>query len=660
MAQAAAADLYQNVELIVSCTGLADRDLTSKSDPFVVFYSDQAPPGAPNRVWREEGRTEVVQNELHPKFKKTFLFPYRFEIHQHIRFVVYDEDKASSKALSDQDLLGETQTEMAQIMGATGMRATLQLRAATGGGGKLGTITIQGVPIASTSTDTVVIRPMGFKLDKKDFFGKSDPLLIISKQGPNGQWMAIHQTETIYNTLNPSWKPFEIPLVRLCNGDLSLQLQIECYDEDNHKANDFIGSAVLTAQAMISGQRIELIHPKKKGKASYKNSGELSMAGEVIRHRSFAEYLHEGLEVGLIVGIDFTASNGDPRQPGTLHHISPQQPNQYMAAIMSVGSILAFYDSDKLFPVYGFGAKLPDNSVSHMFPCSLNNDYVSVQGVQGIIDVYAQALLRVQLYGPTNFAPLIRKATEEARSEKSKYTVLLILTDGEITDMDATKDALVDAGPAPLSVVIVGVGTSADWRKMDVLDGDTVPLTNSRGQKVCRDLVQFVPLNKFAANTRALAAEVLKEIPGQVAMWAKMSKFTPTPRPVPSAPPIISGPPAGIVLPSGPPADPRAPPPPGMMPMPQQGTMPYAPGGAPPPGYGYPPPPPGYGYPQAPPGQYPPQPALGPPVYPQVTPGGVAPPPPQQLVAPQPLKQVTTQPPQLPPGAPVPSAPPAP
>ena len=38
------------------------------------------------------------------------------------------------------------------------------------------------------------------------------------------------------------------------------------------------------------------------------------------------------------------------------------------------------------------------------------------------------------------------------------YFVLLILTDGEITDFDATVESIVDASGLPMSIIIVGVG----------------------------------------------------------------------------------------------------------------------------------------------------------------------------------------------------------
>ena len=49
--------------------------------------------------------------------------------------------------------------------------------------------------------------------------------------------------------------------------------------------------------------------------------------------------------------------------------------------------------------------------------------------------------------------------------------MLLIVTDGEITDMDQTVHAIVHAASLPMSIIIVGVG-SADFTNMELLDAD--------------------------------------------------------------------------------------------------------------------------------------------------------------------------------------------
>lgn len=44
------------------------------------------------------------------------------------------------------------------------------------------------------------------------------------------------------------------------------------------------------------------------------------------------------------VAIDFTASNGDPRNSCSLHYIHPFQPNEYLKALVAVGDICQDYD----------------------------------------------------------------------------------------------------------------------------------------------------------------------------------------------------------------------------------------------------------------------------------------------------------------------------
>lgn len=75
--------------------------------------------------------------------------------------------------------------------------------------------------------------------------------------------------------------------------------------------------------------------------------------------------------------------------------------------------------------------------------------------------------------------------------------MLLILTDGVVTDMNQTRDAIVYASGLPMSIIIVGVG-AADFTDMNTLDGDDGVLKATNGQPVLRDIVQFVPFRKYS------------------------------------------------------------------------------------------------------------------------------------------------------------------
>ena len=56
-------------------------------------------------------------------------------------------------------------------------------------------------------------------LDKKDFFGKSDPYMEISRSTESNQYVLVHRTEVVKNNLNPRWNSFTLPVGSLCGGD---------------------------------------------------------------------------------------------------------------------------------------------------------------------------------------------------------------------------------------------------------------------------------------------------------------------------------------------------------------------------------------------------------------------------------------------------------
>jgi hypothetical protein len=127
------------------------------------------------------------------------------------------------------------------------------------------------------------------------------------------------------------------------------------------------------------------------------------------------------------------------------------------------------------FPVYGGG--------------------VEVQGVEGILQAYKDAVNTVYFSGPTLFQPLIDASSAivsgyNCTQEKQKYAILLIITDGSINDMNATKAAIIKASALPMSVIIIGVG-SDDFSSMRELDGDGA-LLSIAGKTAERDIVQFV------------------------------------------------------------------------------------------------------------------------------------------------------------------------
>ena len=238
-----------------------------------------------------------------------------------------------------------------------------------------------------------------------------------------------------------------------------------------------------------------------------------------IKHKiTFLDYINNGVKIALDIGIDFTGSNGDPDEEDSLHCRLPEmeRKNPYERAISSCARIMANYDYDQLFPVYGFGAIIKGQTdVSNCFNINFKED-PNIQTVENIMKEYYSCLDKIFFAGPTNFAPIFNKIINDIRKESIiDYHVIMILTDGIIDDLEDTIDALVEGSFLPLSVIIVGIG-DADFSKMVQLDGDDIPLVSRKGVKRQRDLVQFVPFNKFEGNEKKLTEEVLDEIPRQV------------------------------------------------------------------------------------------------------------------------------------------------
>ncbi|XP_056597825.1 copine-4 [Triplophysa dalaica] len=506
------------VELRVACKGVSDRDALSKPDPCVVLKMQS------HGQWFEVDRTEVIRSSIVPVFSKVFTVDYYFEEVQRLRFELHDIS-SSHNGLKEADFLGAMECTLGQIVSQRKLLKALLKQGNTTGKSSI-TVTAEEL---SGNDDYVELAFSAKKLDDKDFFSKSDPFLEIFRVNDDGTASLVHRTETIMNDLNPVWKSFKVSLNTLCSGDHERELRCTVWDWDSNGKHDFIGEFQTTFKEMKSamdGKQMqwECINPKYQvKKKNYRNSGMVILTlCKIIKMHSFLDYIMGGCQIQFTVAIDFTASNGDPRNSCSLHYIHPYQPNEYLKALIAVGEICQDYDSDKMFPAFGFGAQIPpDFKVSHDFAVNFDEDNPECAGIQAVVDAYQNCLPKIQLYGPTNIAPIIQKvansASEEMHTKEAmEYFILLILTDGVITDMADTREAIVHASHLPMSVIIVGVG-NADFSDMQMLDGDDGILRSPKGEPVLRDIVQFVPFHNFKhASPAALAKSVLAEVPNQV------------------------------------------------------------------------------------------------------------------------------------------------
>ncbi|BHF72303.1 hypothetical protein SprV_0401536700 [Sparganum proliferum] len=412
--------------------------------------------------------------------------------------------------------------------------------------------------------ENIVLKMHGEGLDKKDLFGKSDPYILILKKNVRGKWIRCYQSEIIKKSLTPDWKPILISLDGLCEGDLESELCFRCFDWDGAKGDsdkidpdidDIIGEFNITTRQLLSSQpegiNFELINRAKcKRKKFYNNSGIVNVRLNISTSTcSFLDYILSGTSINVVVGVDLSS-----HVPPTGHNAhlfsdalaaakSAVTCSEYAIAIQAVIEILQEYDSDELFPAYGFGIRAaPEGKITHTFPLTGDPNNPSCKGVSGVLAAYNRVASDVRGTAPPNFSPLIKLVNDMARGShgSSKYFVLLILTTGLVDDWVETRRAVIEASFLPVSIILIGVG-GGKFEELQILDQDFALLKVGHEQ-ACRDNVQFVQMRRFLRlaadgsdeirwNKVGLAKDVLAELPSQIMDYFTRNRIPPPKKP---------------------------------------------------------------------------------------------------------------------------------
>uniref|UniRef100_A0A7E4WAC5 Copine-8 n=1 Tax=Panagrellus redivivus TaxID=6233 RepID=A0A7E4WAC5_PANRE len=522
------------VLLTIYARNLRDVNCDGDQDPYCVVNTTKVGM-IRERHWEEIGRTEAITNSLNPDWATKICMYYNFEEQQRLQFEIFLKGPYKQR-------LGCASMFLHEIVGAKYNRLTKEL---TEEGKHHGTITVTAEALPDGRQESIYFICSASNLDRKDFLGKCDPFLKIQRVNQDQTKQLAYRTRYHEQNLNPRWRPFEILLDQLCYGDKDREFIIECFDWDQDGDHDFIGSCQTTVNRLVNKLDVDLplINEKKaKKNKKYTNSGVLHFHKVFPWYDfTFLDFVTGGTELDFTVVVDFTKSNLPMEDQSSLHHIDSENINQYEIAIMAVGEICQYYNRSKVFHAYGFGAKIPPDTKTHYnFPLNVVTNEARCYGITGLLEAYLIAQSRVELSGPTDFAPTIRFAARRAAAlpeDGSKYCVLLILTDGVIGDMEETKMEIIKASSLPLSIIIVGVGYD-NFEEMKILDSDNQML-NHNGKYAKRDIVQFVQLRKYLPPHRLLtqedtmdakeklAKEVLYEVPAQLTSYMKSKGIYP-------------------------------------------------------------------------------------------------------------------------------------
>ena len=164
--------------------------------------------------WIEFHRTETVKNNQDPNFVSKVLISYRFEEKQPLLFEVYDTD-SKDKDLSAHDFLGTITISLGQLVANKRVRKSMlnykevllliinnclccfqnKLQLSDRDGRLKSSYLVITAEELGMDRDEVILEMSGFKLDKKDFFGKSDPFLEIYKLTDTGNYTLVYKTD---------------------------------------------------------------------------------------------------------------------------------------------------------------------------------------------------------------------------------------------------------------------------------------------------------------------------------------------------------------------------------------------------------------------------------------------------------------------------------
>jgi copine 1/2/3 len=515
------------MHLFVSCKKLKNEIDYSGLDPFVEVFEKFA-----NDTWMKIGNTEVILNTSEPAFLSCLTLDYYFEEHQLLKFNVYNSEDGEPTGF-DWNLIGTSQATIGQIVGSKGQTLINPLYNSSSKKTGYLVLRIEEIP---RNNEKVVLEVAAKDLeDVSGYFSSLVPFFYLSKQLSTNQIQRIYMSESCPG-VSPSWKTFEKSLHSLCSSDIDTKLILEVYHYKESGNHEYIAASEFTLNQIINQgiKQFELVNPKKKLKSSYKNSGVIEIRNcNIVKVHTFVDYISGGCDIELEVAIDFTGSNKHPSSPNSLHYISRHSVNQYEQALTAMSEILLCYDSDQKVPMYGFGGKV-GGVVSHCFHLNGDREDPYVYGLEGIIKTYKNAFKFVNLSGPTLLAQVLEKVilSLETRVQSTAhqfYTILLILTDGEINDMDATIDWIVRGSELPLSIIIVGIGNDS-FDNMKILEAGNNALLDTHGKTMIRNIVQFIPFREVKLSEHRLAKVVLDEIPKKIVTYFKIKGIPPNNR----------------------------------------------------------------------------------------------------------------------------------
>ena len=232
------------IEMSLSCRNLINMDLFSKSDPFCVVSTKDP--------WQDRffelGHTETIDDCLSPEWVKKFVIDYNFETVQKVKFEVWDVDP------NGKDFLGQHETTLAEIISFASRQYIRPLAGQTSGDTKNRGDIIVVTEELSNCKLTALLKFSAEHLPSSFFgFFRPNSFLVFSRSNEGGTYSVVAKSETVHG-VRPSWKPLNISVRTLCNGDFDRAIKVDCYNYSRSGAHSLIGSCFTSFSEFVGAE----------------------------------------------------------------------------------------------------------------------------------------------------------------------------------------------------------------------------------------------------------------------------------------------------------------------------------------------------------------------------------------------------------------------
>lgn len=142
----------------------------------------------------------------------------------------------------------------------------------------------------------------------------------------------VYQSPLVYNTQHPVNQPQVIAMQVLCNSDYTRRIKFSAVSAKGHEIN----SVVTTVNSLLE-------HKILSGKVGSKFALQ---SFELFEKPTIIDYLRSGWSVSLVIAVDFTASNGDPKTEYSNHTLVKEEMNDYEKVLFDIGTVIEMENLD--------------------------------------------------------------------------------------------------------------------------------------------------------------------------------------------------------------------------------------------------------------------------------------------------------------------------